>query len=214
MGSTEEDEEIIELVDVIEEGPGLALLYEKSLKELEESRKETDLSASASGGQAGLFNKPENLEELSFKGVIKEHLEEKFSIEEADFTKEPELQDEWEIEWASDEESMPYKGHVEGVPPPELPYREVQPSEIPEETPDDQEIKSIGMLEEKNVEVIIREVSREVIESVAMKITPDITEAVIKAMNEKIEKIAADLFPPIAEKVIKEEIEKLKEGEV
>jgi histone H3/H4 len=207
MGSTEEDEEIIELVDVIEEGPGLALLYEKSLKELEESRKETDLYASASGGQADLFNEPENLEELNFKRVIKEHLEGKFSIEEIDISKESELQDEWEIGWASEEDFVPHKGQIEEIQPPELPEKEVL-SEISE----DQQIKRIGELESKTVEVIVREVSREVIESVAMKITPDITEAVIKAMNEKIERIAADLFPPIAEKMIKEEIEKLKEG--
>lgn len=200
MGSTEEDEDIIELVDVVEEGPELAGLYEKSLKELEGSRKET-----------GPFDEPEGVGELNFEEETKGYPGEKFSIEEIDVTEEPELQDEWEIGWVSDEDSISYKGHVEGVPPPELPNREVQPSEIPEETPDDHEIKSIGVLEEKNVEVIIREVSREVIEGVAMKITPDITEAVIKSMNEKIEKIAADLFPPIAEKVIKEEIEKLKE---
>ena len=202
MGSTEEDEEIIELVDVVEEGPELARLYEESLKELEESRKETDL-----------FNEPENLEEINFKRVIKEYLEGKSSIEEIDVTKEPAFQDEWEIELVSDEDSIPYNGHVEEPPPPELPDREVQHSEIPEESPDDQKAKSIGALEEKTVEVIIREVSREVIESVAMKVTPDITEAVIKAMNEKINRIAVELFPPIAEKVIKEEIEKLKEGE-
>jgi len=79
MGSAQEDEDIIELVDVVEEGPELA-----------------------------------------------EYLEEKFSIGETDFTDEPGLQDEWEIELASDEDSMPYKGHVEGVSPPELPNREIQ----------------------------------------------------------------------------------------
>ena len=165
MGSAQEDEDIIELVDVVEEGPELA-----------------------------------------------EYLEEKFSIGETDFSDEPGLQDEWEIELASDEDSMPYKGHVEGVSPPELPNREIQTQEIPEETSEDQEIKRIGELEDKTVEGIIREVSREVIESVVMKVTPDITEAVIKAMNEKIERTAVDLFPSIAEKAIKEEIERLKEG--
>ena len=202
MGSTEEDEEIIELVDVVEEGPELTRLYEKSLKELEESRKETDP-----------FHEPEGLEKLYlFAGKTKEHPEEKFSIEETDFTEDSGLQDEWEIEWASDEDSMPCKGHVEGVPPPELPNREIQTPEIPEETSEDQEIKRSGELETKTVEGIIREVSREVIEGIAMKIAPDITEGLIKAVNEKIERIAAELFPPIAEKVIKEEIEKLKEG--
>lgn len=201
MGSTEEDEDIIELVDVVEEGPELAGLYEKSLKELEESRKET-----------GPFNEPEGMEELSFEGKTKQYFEEKFNIGETDFTEDPGLQDEWEIEWASNEDSMPCKGHVEGVPPPELPNREIQTPEIPEETSEDQEIKRIGELESKTVEGIIREVSREVIEGIAMKIAPDITEGLIKAVNEKIERIAVELFPPIAEKVIKEEIEKLKEG--
>jgi hypothetical protein len=201
MGSAEEDEDIIELVDVVEEGPELTRLYEKSLKELEESRKETVP-----------FNESEGMEELSFKGETKEYPEEKFGIEEINLTKEPELQDEWEIEWSSEEDSVPHKGHIEEIQPPELPDKEIQTSEIPEATPEDQEIKRIGELDNKSVEGIIREVSREVIESVAMKITPDITEAVIKTMNEKIERIAVELFPPIAEKVIKEEIEKLKEG--
>ncbi|MBI4620680.1 MAG: hypothetical protein HY739_11045 [Desulfobacterales bacterium] len=201
MLSTEEDEDIIELVDVVEEGPELTRLYEKSLKKLEEFRKETDP-----------FNEPEGMEELSFEGETKEYPEEKFHIEETDFTKEPGPQDEWKIEWASNEDSMPRKGHVEGVQFPGLPEEEIQTQEIPEETSDDQEIKKIGELETKTVEGIIREVIREVIEGVAMKITPNLTEAVIKAMNEKIERIAVELFPPIAEKVIKEEIERLKEG--
>lgn len=202
MGSTEEYEEIIELVDVVEEGIGLTRLYQKTLKELEESRKETDP-----------FNEPEGLEKLYiFAGKTEEYSEEKFSIEETDFTKEPELQDEWEIQWASNEDSTPHEGHVEGVCHPELPDKEIQTSEIPEVTPEDQEIKKVGELESKTVEGIIREVSREVIEGVAMKIAPDIAEGLIKAVNEKIEIIAMELFPPIAEKVIKEEIEKLKEG--
>ena len=210
MGRTEEDEEIIELVDVVEEGPELAGLYEKSLKEPEESSKEIDLSACIA--QAGPFNEPEILEELGFEVKTEECFEEKFSIEETDFAKEPELQDEGEIEWVSSEDSTPDKGHVEEGYRSELPDKEIQPPEIPEETSKDQGIKRIGELESKTVEGIIREITREIIEGVALKITPDITEAVIKAMKEKIERIALELFPPIAEKVIKEEIEKLKEG--
>ncbi|MFH2011527.1 MAG: hypothetical protein ABIJ37_02295 [Pseudomonadota bacterium] len=201
MGSTEENEEIVELVDVIEEGPDLARFYKKSLKEPEGSRKEADL-----------FNESGSQKELSLNRQEKEPSKEKFSIEEAGFAAEHGLQDEWEIEWTSSEDSISYKGHVKEVPPPELPNREAQPLEIPEESLDNQEVKSIGVLDDKTVEVIIREVVSEVIESIATKLTPDITEATIRAMNEKINKIAVELFPPIAEKIIKEEIEKLKQG--
>jgi len=189
MRDTIENGEILLLEDVVEEHPQTSRLMGRSLREQEESGIDSSgcIISSRISGEPG------------FGGIEERCSEEGLSNEKIDFLQE----DQEKIDWISKNDSLI----------PEVIIKEDSatiPLKPQGEIPVRQSIKEIGYPDSDRALEIVREVSREVIEGIAIKLVPDIRADLAKAFDQKMEEIALGLFPKIAEKLIQEEIEMLK----